>query len=352
MDSEKAEIKVHNIKDKNKHNYLGSYQFDLQRVYNENKDHSVHNQWIGLFNYQNEKNNSVNGYLRMSLSVLHESDNKISLHPCDEKNKNKKIALPPQLKKNMTFNQLAFYFYEAFNIPDMDNLNLFKNDEEKLLMKNRECQGYVKIEYGEFTLETKVVDMFHDRIIWNQCIKIPIPEPRVSDKLFIKLYDQDKSDKDDLIGTYELNLENIIPSFADKNLDNNKFKKLKKIHFYGSDPSKKGKISELMDENSEIGIQFKGTLLLKVLKENSGPKPIKSVTDFQRDPKESMFSSNDFWFIKLRIYNYYLFNEKSIKNGEKITIYATIGEKFTHCFSVNKNKSLIIIKLIIFIFIF
>jgi hypothetical protein len=336
MDSEKAEIKVHNIKDKNKDNYLGSYQYDLQRVYNENKDHSIHNQWIGLFNYQNEKNNSVNGFLRISISVLHESDTKISLHPADENNKKGKILLPPQLKKNMTFNQLAFYFYEATNIPDMDGLNIFKNDEEKFLMKNRQCQGYVKIEYGDFTLMSKVVDMYHDRIIWNQCIKLPIPEPRVSDKLFIKLYDKDTS-SDDLIGTFELNLEDIIPTFGDKNLENNKYKNPKKIHFYGSDPSSKGKMSDLMDTNSEIGIQYKGTLLLKVLKENSGPKPIKSVTDFQRDPKEVLFISKDSWYMKLRIYNYYLFNEKSVKNGEKISLFSCIGEKFNNVSAVNKE---------------
>jgi len=79
MDNEKAEIKVHNIQDTDKKNYLGSFQYDLMKIYNENKDHAIHSQWIGLFNYQNEENNTVNGFLRLSISVLHESDNKIIL---------------------------------------------------------------------------------------------------------------------------------------------------------------------------------------------------------------------------------------------------------------------------------
>lgn len=324
MDNEKAEIKVHNIQDKDKKNFLGSFQYDLQRIYNENKDHAIHNQWIGLFNYQNEENTSVNGFLRLSIGVLHESDNKISLFPAGDSAEKSNIILPPQMKKNMTFNQLAFYFYEANNIPDMDGLNTFKNDEEKLKMKKKECQGYIQIQYGDFLLKTKVVDMHNDLIVWNQCIRIPIPEPRVSDKVLIKLWDKDLYN-DELIGTFEFNLEDVIPAFADIKIESNKYKKPKKIHFYGSDPDKKGDISNLMNENSETGILFKGTLMLKVLKENSGPKPIKSVTDFKKDPKEVPLIS-DSWYVKLRLYNYYLFNEKTTKNGEVMKIFASIGE--------------------------
>lgn len=326
MDNEKAVIKVHNIQDRDKKNYLGSFQYDLQRIYNENSDHAIHNQWIGLFNYQNEENTSVNGFLRLSISVLHEGDKKISLHPASEGDGKGKILLPPQLKKNMTFNQLAFYFYEANNIPDMDSVNTFTNDEEKLNMRNKKCQGYITIEYGDFKLKTKVVDMFHDRIIWNQCIKIPIPEPRVSDKLFIKLWDEDLS-SDDLIGTFEFNLEDVIPAFADKNSETNKFLKPRKIHFYGSDPDSDNKIAKIMNDNSETGLLYKGTLLLKVLKENPGPKPIKSVSDFNRDPKENIYNSSDCWYLKLRVFKYFAFNDKSVKNGEKVKIYISIGEK-------------------------
>lgn len=333
MNSEKAEIKVHNIQDKDKKNYLGSIQFDLQRIYNENKDHSLHGQWIGLFNYENEENTGVNGFLRLSMSIQHENDKKVILNLSKDGDSKGNVFLPPQLKQNMSFNQLALYFYEANNIPNMDeSIMSFKNDVERMFKdRKKECQGFIKVEYGGIILQTKVSEMMNDRIIWDQVIKIPIPHPRVSDKLFIKLYDHDTYSKEDLIGTYELNLEEIIPAFADiKKPHVNKFKEPKKIHFYGSVPSESGEsgISDIMNDNSETGMLYKGSITMKVLKLEARDKPIKEVEDFKREVGEVNDKSHESWNIKLRLYNYYAFNDKSIKDGLRAKFYVSIGEKF------------------------
>lgn len=332
MDNEKAEIKVHNIQDKDKKNYLGSVQFDLQRIYNENKDHALHGQWIGLFNYENDENTGINGFLRISIAVQHESDKKIALHPASDSEGKGNVFLPPQLKQNMTFNQLAIYLYEANNIPNMDeDFISFKNDEEVMFKdRKKECQGYVVIEYGGIILRTKKSDMQNDRIIWDQCIKMPIPQPRVSSKMSIKLYDADFSE-DELIGTYELNLYDVIPDFVDpKNPYNNKFKEPKKIHFYGScpDSSNNEKTSDIMNDNSDTGMLYKGSLTMKIIVEKPGEKAIKDVEDFKRDINEIIDKSNESWNIRLRMYNYYSFNEKSVSDGTKAKFYISIGEKF------------------------
>jgi len=339
MDSEKAEIKVHNIQETDKKNYIGSFEFDLQRVYNQNKDHAIHGQWIGLFNYEKEEEQQVNGFLRLSISVQHESDSKIALLPASDSEGKGNIILPPQLKQNMSFNQLALYFYEANNIPNMDAGYLdFNNDEERMFKnKKKDCQAFITIEYGEHRLQTEVREMHLDRIVWDQCIKIPIPEPRVSDKLFVRLYDKDLTSSQ-LIGTYELNLEEVIPAFADKKkVVKNKFITPKKIHFYGSEPNESGHkdLSKLMDDNSESGMLYKGTLMMKVLKEKEGPKPLREVENFKRDRAEIVDKSHESWNIKLRVYNYYVFNTKSIGDKSEVKFYISIGETYQAFKGVN-----------------
>lgn len=339
MDNEKAEIKVHNIQDKDKKNYLGSIQFDLQRIYNENKDHAIHGQWIGLFNYENEENNQVNGFLRISLSIQHESDKKIILLPASTQGKGN-VMLPPQLKQNMSFSQLALYFFEANNIPNMDTDFTWTNEEDYMFAprQKKECQGFIEVEYGGIILQTKVCDMRNDRITWDQCIRIPIPEPRVSDKLFIRLFDKDLT-RNQLIGTYELNLEEVIPSVIKlKSEVSNKFKAPKKIHFYGSiaDESSHEKTSALMDANSEVGMMYKGSVTLKVIKEIAEEKPIKSIEDFKRIPSEIVDKSSEHWNVKFRMYKFYSFNDKSTKNGTKANFYVSIGKESMLFDSVNK----------------
>ena len=211
-----------------------------------------------------------------------------------------------------------------------EGLISLKSDEETMFKKNlkKSAQGYVQIEYGDFKLKTKVVDMQMDRILWDQVIKIPIPEPRVSDKLIIKMFDKDTTSGDDLIGTYELNLEDVIPAFADiKDKNSNKFQLPKKIHFYGADASEGGEggLSDLMNNNSEIGMTYKGSLLMKVLREEPGSKPSTDIYDFKRIPSEIEPSSNDSWSIKLRVYSYYSYNDKTTKDGTQVKFYIAIG---------------------------
>lgn len=341
MDSEKIIIKVHNITDTNKLNYLGVFQFDMQRIYNSTKDHSNHNQWIGLFNYENEEACGINGFLRLSLSVLHEGDPKVAL-AVTELTKNKaNFLLPPQLRQNMSFNQLAFYFYGALNIPNMDQGLLdFNNSDSSFMLasKEKKCNAFIRIEYGEFVLETDVKDNKIDLVTWNQVIKLPIPEPRVSDKVFIRLFDRDSVKKNELIGTFELNLEDVIPPFSANSLVSasknnafkNKFENPRRINFYGSDPnnSSNSKVSELMDNNAEIGMMYKGTVVMKVLKVENSAKPIRSVENFIRLPSEDIYKKKTSWNFYLRVYNYFCFNEKNAADEVPCKIYFNIGHLF------------------------
>lgn len=343
MDSEKVIIKVHNITDTNKLNYLGVFQFDMQRIYNSSKDHSTHNQWIGLFNYENEEACGINGFLRLSISVLHESDPKVALAVTELTKNKSNFLLPPQLRQNMSFNQLAFYFYGALNIPNMDQgiMDFNTSDSNFMLQsKDKKCNAFIRVEYGEFVLETDDKDNKIDLVTWNQVIKIPIPEPRVSDKVFIRLFDKD-SMKDELIGTFELNLEDVIPPYSSNTLlssnKNNKYENPTRINFYGSDPnnSNNSKLSELMDNNAEIGMMYKGTVVMKVHQIDHHGKPIRSVENFVRSPSEDIYKKKTSWNFYLRVYNYFSFNEKISSDEVPCKIYFNIGHLFYPAAGVN-----------------
>lgn len=318
---------------------MGVFQFDVQKVYNQTKDHCMHNQWIGLFNYENEEACGINGFLRISISVLHENDQKVALIVTEKTKKNSNFLMPPQLKQNMSFTQLAIYFYGALNIPNMDAGlgGLFASDMANLLQtKNKNCNAFIRVEYGEMTIDTDVKDNKLDLVTWNQIIKIPIPEPRVSEKVFIRLYDKDGV-KNELIGTFELNLEDVIPPYStnslvggNKNkLFKNKFENRTRINFYGSDPSKSkfAKISELMDNNTEIGMMYKGTVVMKVLKLDNIAKPIKGTEYFTRSSNEDIYKKKKSWNFHLRLYKLYTFNE-SHSDDKICKVYFNIGHLF------------------------
>ena len=56
-----------------KKDYIGIYECDFSYVYNQPK-HALQNIWIAMVNPESQDFTKVRGYLRMSMSVLHEAD--------------------------------------------------------------------------------------------------------------------------------------------------------------------------------------------------------------------------------------------------------------------------------------
>ena len=74
MDSEKIILEVYDDNFSSKNEFCGIYECDFTYVYNQ-KNHCLQNFWIALVNPESEDFTKVRGYLRISVSVLHESDN-------------------------------------------------------------------------------------------------------------------------------------------------------------------------------------------------------------------------------------------------------------------------------------
>jgi len=372
----------------NKNNYLGLYQFDLQYIYNNFPDHTMHNNWIGLYNYENKAIDGINGYLRLSINVSHELDKKIPLtvKNCDLSAKN--LIAPSTSTSTLKFQQLSFFIYCVHDIPEMDS---GKNDfEEFVIRKDCKSDTYVQIDYMDLKVQTKIKKTSGENYsLFCEILKIPIIEPRLSNKILIKIIDDDDVTSDDLIGTIELNLDEILDDnsyFHQKNDINissqnqneknrtyyvRNFRNLKKddirilkkndydandyslfdfennlknefnfiknknvfemlskkasydkigvYPIYGSNPSFDGnEMGLLMNTNSEIGHMYKGSLVMKIVKEVPKERPIITCEPFTPLETEIFSDRKCSWRLYFELYDLNLFRVVDI-NKIKVT---------------------------------
>ena len=96
FDSAKILIEVYDRNNSSKEDYLGVVEFDYATIYSK-KNHILENNWVALSNiYSTDDFSSVKGYLKLSISILHESDNRIELKTQD--NNEGIVGIPPHIK--------------------------------------------------------------------------------------------------------------------------------------------------------------------------------------------------------------------------------------------------------------
>ena len=79
LDSSKIVIEVFDSSNSRKRkDYFGISEFDLQYIYSM-KNHTLNNHWIALSNPESKDMTKIRGYLKLSISVLHDSDPRIEL---------------------------------------------------------------------------------------------------------------------------------------------------------------------------------------------------------------------------------------------------------------------------------
>ena len=242
LDKEKILIEVYDYNHSSKEDYLGVYEFDIQYIYNF-KNHTLKNTWIALANPEGEDIAKINGYLKLSISVLNDNDPRIELTPSSIDNSNECI-IPSQIK--MRYKQISIQIFKGEELPDDSNIN------KKV---NKKCQGYIEALYMGTKLKTKIVDMKNDIIEWNETINLAINLPAVSKQINFIVKD------DDLIGT------NILGSFSIEVDDilEGKYNSFFYAHVYGASGTKKNEYYTEMNSNSILGSKWKGRILMKIL---------------------------------------------------------------------------------------
>ena len=108
LDSEKVIIEVYDNKHTKKKDYFGIYEFDFSYIYGRN-EHALKNFWIGLSNTESEDMTKIRGYLKLSISILNENDNRVELKPKDSDLGD--CIIPIEIK--MKYKQISFYFFKG-----------------------------------------------------------------------------------------------------------------------------------------------------------------------------------------------------------------------------------------------
>ena len=81
------------------------------------KNHSLNNHWLALSNPESKDMTKIRGYLKLSISVLHDNDPRIELKSNPD---SANCFIPSQL--NIIYQQLKIYLIKAEELPDMDSI--------------------------------------------------------------------------------------------------------------------------------------------------------------------------------------------------------------------------------------
>ncbi len=322
LDSEKVILEVYDTKHSKKKDYYGIYELDFSYIYNQ-ENHALHNVWIGLSNPESDDVSKIRGYLKVSLSVLHEGDQRVELESVENEISN--CIIPSQIK--VSYKQISFYFFRGEDFPDMDEDDILKNNiiKNKVFKqkKVKSCDGFIEVKYMGITRKTDIVPMDnadHNRIKWNQKIDIPATDPAVSQKILLVVKDKDPIGAD-IVGSIEVKIDDIFKG---------KYNDYKYLDIYGSPINKRGKkgdIFDLVNHNAEIGTKWNGRILMKCTVSDQGA-PVVRVSNIPEDIcKEAYSKSRTYtWKILLRIISaMYL-----PKDDEEYSIRITCQEQPTH----------------------
>ena len=303
LDSSKIIIEVYDSSNsKKRKDYFGICEFDLEYIYSM-KNHSLNNHWLALSNPESKDMTKIRGYLKLSVSVLHDNDPRIELKSNPESTS---CFVPSQIK--VEYKQLSIYLIKAEELPDMDSLI-------KKKAKKRQCDPFVEFQYFGLNIKSKVTQNINDVAIWNQVINLPIQVPIVSQKIVLLIKDWDEIGRNDNIGSYEININDIIGN-------NNKYANYRYIDVYGSSKNKKDKINNLMNSNAEIGSSWNGRILLKI-GYSITDTPIVRTIDLKDNNELNIANSvtrSILWTIHIKLYCAYYLPKEYKKYSIKITM--------------------------------
>ena len=242
FDSAKILLEVYDRNNTSKEDYLGVQEIDYATVYSA-EDHCIKNHWIALSNIYSEKDfSTIKGYLRVSISILHDDDKRVELN--SNQNDSGLISTAPHITNK--YMQLKAAIIKAEDLPDMDSMS-----EKKT---NKECDGFVTMFYMGKKISTSVIKMKDNLIVWNEVLMIPFIYPTTSEKILFKLYDEDIG-SNDLVGSFEVNVYDVI---------NGLYIRPRYINIYGGPQITSGKFTDIMNENAEIGSSWKGRVLISL----------------------------------------------------------------------------------------
>lgn len=304
LDSEKIVIEVYDSQNSKREQFLGIYECDFHFIY-KCKDHSLHNFWIALANPESDDMTKVRGFLKVSISILHQKDGRVELKTKSTDDPNNMCIMPPQIK--LEYKQLKIYISSAKEIPDMDSIFGQRKKNQA------ECDGYVKCEYMGTKIQTKVVPMKNKLIVWNQVINLAVVYPVISQKILLSVWDRDEIQYkgDDIVGCFEINVKDVML---------NKYSDFTFINLYGPPMESSGVFRDKMINNPEIGSCWRGGIMIKIdwCDTDTPQKSVKDIDDqvILKRAADLVFKND--WRFDINYYDLYYLPKEDKMYGLKL----------------------------------
>jgi hypothetical protein len=301
---------------------VGIYELDLVYIY-KHPDHCLRHQWIAISNASGKSYTKVRGYIRLGISVTHESDDPVDLALETEKQYDRKVMLPPQIVPKTI--QLIVTLLKAESLPIMD--------------RGGTINPFIKAHFAGLSIKSSIIkaDSVTMTSYWYEELHIPVIEPCVSQKLVLRLFDKDLANSE-LVGSFYFEWDDII---ADKYSD------YFWSNIYGAPPRISNSFSNIMNNNSNLASHWRGRVLLKIITDHS-VKKAKLKRENISDPEIDVFVRDNFevgeeYELRCRVFSGHAFPIKKGKFGiivEWSGIILKSDEKESQNGSVHWNQNL------------
>lgn len=269
FESTNIRIECKNHKMLLKDTLVGIYEMDLTYVYKQ-KDHCIRHQWVALSNPQAKGFSKVRGYIKLGISVTHESDSPADLTLVTN-TASDSVILPPQVVPQTS--QLKITLLKAENLPVMDS--------------GGTLDAYIEAHFSGCTVKSSVqtADEATMSAYWYEEMLIPVMEPCVAQRLVLKLWDKDTmSLNNDLVGSFNFDWDEILDG---------KYIDLFWANIYGAPPGISNDSSAIMNNVAERASHWRGRVLLKLEVERNVKQAVETVQRVQ-DPEIEVYVRDTF----------------------------------------------------------
>jgi len=260
-----------------KDSLIGSFQFDVGSVYEED-GHSFMHKWVMLTDPVN-RSKGVQGYIKISISVLGPGDEAPLPKPLDESEDIENNLLKPA-GVDLDPIDLTCKIFMAEDLPQMDvSLETGLKALDKLTGQEGKsfCDPYVKVSFAGKDAKTEVIQNTYVPH-WFEELHLEMQVPSMCDRLTVQLYDQDML-SDDVIATHFFSLGDISSTDTEKG-----FLPIfgpSWVNFYGAPREHsmfEGDHAEKMNEGLGEGCAYRGRVLLEL---SAGPAPDPLSPDYE-----------------------------------------------------------------------
>ena len=218
---------------------LGLYEMDMTYLYLL-PNHTMLHQWLILSNPECEDYSELKGYLKVSISVLHEDDKAIDLCQEEKGDRNETTMYPVHLKPKTM--QIIVQVIKAEHLPVMD--------------RGGTLDAYCIVKFAGAESKTSIIvaDKANMSAMWCEEVLLPCMIPCASSSVKVSLMDHDLIGKDELVGSIFLNFEQ---------LKKDTYRDYFWCNFYGAPPLATGPQAEYMSNCPNAASHWRGRLLLR-----------------------------------------------------------------------------------------